>query len=324
MKKKLIKKIIVILFTTLYIVSTQAKDLSQVDFKVLSPVIGNGQVKVREGIADNERAHREHSVKYYSYQASDENDEGDFSYYDVAGVYHKMTINKNAYLEDVDWDKDASIMKKGGPLNYDFEIGVDVSTHNGDINWKKVKEAGMDFAIIRLVYRGYGEKGTLKEDERGVKNLLEAKKAGLKVGAYIFSQAVNESETIEEAEFAIKLLNDNGIVLDLPLVYDPETIKGAVARTDNVTGETFTKNAIAFSEHVKKKNLTPAIYANMIWQDFYLDMGLLREYDFWYADYFECPWTPYKYRFWQFSERGKVPGITDKGGYVDLNIMLLD
>ncbi len=230
-----------------------------------------------------------------------------------------MFLDQDAYASDVVWDIENPISKKGSPLNYNVSIGIDVSKYNGKIDWDKVKNAGINFAIVRLVYRGYGKKGTLLEDQKGIENLINAKNAGLKIGAYIFSQAINIEETLEEAQFAIKLLNDNNITLDLPLVYDPETIRGAVARTDNVTSETFTNNAIAFSKYVLTQNMTPAIYANMIWEDYYFDMAKLREYDFWYADYYDFPFTPYKYKFWQFTEKGIVSGID---GYVDLNMML--
>lgn len=324
MNKHIFKKFFTILFILLIITNAYASDLSTIDYTVIAPKYGNGTGRVTEDNHALRSAGREHSIKFYAYQPSLETDPGDYFYYDAAGTYHKMTLNQGGYADDVEWNPEAPIAKKGAPLNYDVSIGVDVSKYNGNIDWVKVKNAGIDFAIIRLVYRGYGKAGTLLEDQKGVENLIKAKAAGLKVGAYIFSQAINETETIEEAAFAIKLLNDNGIVLDLPLIYDPETIRGAIARTDDVTPETFTNNAIAFSEYVIKQNMTPAIYANMIWEDYYFDMAKLRDYDFWYADYYDFPFTPYKYKFWQFTERGKVPGITDNGGFVDINMMLLN
>ncbi|MBR1844397.1 MAG: lysozyme [Lachnospiraceae bacterium] len=319
------KKLCLILFVLMIACETLATDLNLVDYQVIPAKLYTGTGRVNENKTKLEAEGREHSVKYYAYQPSAETDPGDFFYFDAAGTSHKMLLNRDAYKTDVEWDQNSPVAKKGKPLNYDVEIGVDVSKYNGDIDWGKVKEAGIDFAFVRLVYRGYGEKGTLLEDKKGVENLIAAKAVGIKVGAYIFSQAINEAETIEEAALAIKLLSDNGIVLDLPLVYDPETLRGVVARTDDVTGETFTNNAIAFSEYVLKNNIRPCIYANMIWEDYYFDMAKLRDYDFWYADYYDFPFTPYKYKYWQFSERGKVPGITDKDhGYVDLNIMLVE
>ena len=323
MKNKF-KKLCVFLFTLILVSNSFAKDLTSVKYEVIPAKLSTGTGKVKENTEALKREGREHSVKYYAYQPSLDT-EGDFFYFDAAGTSHKMFLNENAYKTNVEWNEKSPVSKKGKPLNYEVEIGVDVSKYNGNIDWFKVKEAGIDFAFVRLVYRGYGEKGTLFEDSKGIENLKNAKRAGIKIGAYIFSQAINEAETIEEAEFAIKLLNENNIILDLPLVYDPETIRGAIARTDDVTGETFTRNAIVFCEHVLKHNITPAIYANMIWQDYYFDMAALREYDFWYADYYDFPFTPYKYKFWQFSERGKVPGITDNNNsFVDLNIMLVN
>ena len=105
----------------------------------------------------------------------------------------------------------------------------------------------------------------------------------------------------------------------MPLVFDPETIKGDIARTDDVTADQFTKNAIVFCDEVKKAGFTPAIYSNMVWEDYYYDLEKLKDYEIWYADYNKIPQTPYNFKYWQFSEVGIVDGID---GEVDLNIML--
>ena len=101
--------------------------------------------------------------------------------------------------------------------NVDSSPGVDVSAHQGDIDWAAVKDSGIEFAIIRLGYRGYGS-GKLVEDEYAKKNLKEAREAGLKIGAYFFSQALNIKETDEEIQFMLNMLAD--VDLDMPLVLD--------------------------------------------------------------------------------------------------------
>lgn len=129
-------------------------------------------------------------------------------------------------------------------------------------------EAGYEFAIIRIGFRGYGQEGTLKEDERFKEYIDGAKETGLDVGVYIFSQAIDEEEAIVEAEFVIELLD--GIELELPITFDPELIRDDEARTDDVTGEQFTKNTLAFCDHIRSKGYEPRVYSNMYWGPFCL------------------------------------------------------
>lgn len=260
---------------------------------------------------------KEHSVKYYSYIPLEKKDGQDFIYYDVGNNERYMKINENVLKNIYKWDDAEGVFSKKSPLGYKMSYGIDISKHNGNIDFKKVREAGFEFVFIRIAYRGYGQKGTLKVDEMQEVNLKKAKDAGLKVGAYVFSQAINESEAIEEAKLAINILDN--YKLDLSLVFDPETIKGDIARTDDVTGDQFTKNAIVFCDEVKKAGFTPAIYSNMVWEDYYYDLEKLKDYEIWYADYNKIPQTPYNFKYWQFSEVGIVDGID---GEVDLNIML--
>ena len=262
---------------------------------------------------------KNHTEKYYANYGTNFPADFDFTYRDVTGLTHKMKLNRKANFNNIIWNRKKAARDKKEPINGELYYGVDVSKHNGKIDWKKVKSSGMDFAIIRIVYRGYGTKGTLREDETAINNLKNAKSAGLKIGAYVFSQSLDKEETIEEAELAVKMLNDNNITLDLPLFYDPETIKNDTARTDDIEGRVFTNNTITFCEYVKEKELIPAVYSNMVCEDYYFDMEKLSIYDFWYADYEDFPQTPYKYKYWQFSENGKVEGID---GTVDLNVMI--
>lgn len=261
---------------------------------------------------------KEHSVKYYSYMPETKLDgENIYPYYDVGMNQRYLIHNKSLKQNDYVWTSDEGVMSKTSPKNRRMSYGIDISKHNGNIDFKKVKEAGFEFAFIRIAYRGYGKAGNLKEDEMCKINLKNAKDAGLKIGAYVFSQAIDENEAIEEAKFAVDLLK--GYELDLPLVFDPETIKGDIARTDNVSGLQFTKNAISFCEEIKKSGFTPAIYSNLVWEDYYYDLSKLQDYDIWYADYSNIPQTPYNFKYWQFSEVGIVDGVS---GLVDLNVMI--
>lgn len=260
---------------------------------------------------------KEHSVKYYSYMPNEKKD-SDFSYYDVFGNKRDMIINENVTKHNYVFSDDEGVFAKIAPDGYDMSYGIDVSKHNGEIDFQKVKDSGFDFVFLRIAYRGYGKQGNLKQDEKFEDNLKLAKAAGLKVGAYVFSQAKDEIEALQEAKLAIEILN--GEKLDLPLVFDPETIKNHVARTDNVEGEQFTKNAIAFMNEVKNKGYETAIYSNMVWEDYYFDMEKLNDTKIWYADYNNKPQTPYHFDYWQFSEKGYVDGVE---GEVDLNVRLV-
>lgn len=286
-----------------------------VDFTVGKSVEGDNSVA--ENKEELRVLNREHSIKYYSYQPSHESTKGNFTYYDVLGQKHVMTIEDSVQKNNYKWEYETGVYSKYPPKGFEMSYGIDISRHNGEIDFNKVKNAGFDFAIIRVVYRGYGKAGNLKIDENSEKYLKDAKDAGLKIGAYVFSQAVNEEEAIEEAQLATDALKE--FKLDLPLFFDPETIKNEYARTDNVNGEQFTKNAVAFCEEVRKAGFIPGIYSNMVWEDYYFDMSKLREYDIWYADYNALPQTPYNFTFWQFSEVGFVDGIEKE---VDLNVWI--
>lgn len=201
---------------------------------------------------------------------------------------------------------------------YASRIGIDISKYQGEIDWEKVKADGITFVFIRIGCRGYGTAGNLMEDPMFADNLRGAQEQGIDVGVYFFAQAINEAEAREEAEFVIGLLN--GAELQLPVVYDPETIKNDTARTDDVSGEQFTANTIAFCETIAEAGYQPMIYSNMVWEAFQFDLRKLTQYPIWYADYEMLPQTPYWFTFWQYSEEGHVDGIT---GTVDMNIQLL-
>ena len=196
--------------------------------------------------------------------------------------------------------------------------GVDVSEHQGDIDWNQVKAAGIDFAIIRIGYRTYGG-GDITLDKNFQKNLREADEAGIKVGVYFFSQALNADEAIEEADIVIDAIAPYNITY--PVIFDWELIYGDSARTDKITVEDLADSCIAFCERVKSAGYTPMIYQNKNTTMYKLDLPRLQNYDFWLAEYGTKPTYYYDYQMWQYSSTGKVPGIS---GEVDLNISFKD
>lgn len=191
--------------------------------------------------------------------------------------------------------------------------GIDVSSHQGSIDWTQVKAAGMEFAFIRVGYRGY-DTGTLHADEMALTNLRQAKDAGLKVGAYFFSQALNADEAAEEAKFALAMLD--GVELDLPLVYDWEYVSES-ARTGDMEPDTLLACAEIFCNAVEQAGFQPMVYFNQELVKDMLDILKLVQYPFWLAMYTDQMTFPHKVDFWQYSDQGQVPGIE---GYVDLDL----
>lgn len=239
---------------------------------------------------------------------------------DAFGNSYKVKINpeiaRKKYSDNNFSYKEGQMIYKDD--RYSSRLGVDVSHHQGKIDWEKVKEDGYEFAIIRIGYRGYGTEGTLNLDNSFHENIKDAQRAGLDVGVYFFAQAINEKEALEEAEFVLKHLK--GYELELPVAYDPESILYDKARTDDVTGEQFTKNAEVFCKRIQKAGYETMIYSNMLWEAYELDLEKLSDYPIWYADYEPLPQTPYDFVMWQYTSRGTVEGIE---GSVDLNIQFL-
>ncbi|MCR5785636.1 MAG: glycoside hydrolase family 25 protein [Eubacterium sp.] len=224
-------------------------------------------------------------------------------------------------MHDYDW---SYLINDGQDVSYDDGIytvkkGIDVSYHQGEIDWNEVASDGIEFAILRIGYRGYGSEGTLNEDVKFREYIDEAHAAGISVGVYFFSQAISEEEAEEEAQFVLDILADYEI--ELPVIYDPETISDDDARTDDLTGEQATKNTIAFCDYIEEAGYKPMVYSNMVWEADYFDMSELTDYEFWYADYEKYPQTPYAFSMWQYTEKGSVAGIS---GRVDLDVMFVE
>lgn len=227
-------------------------------------------------------------------------------------------VPKNIYdFSCLSTDEDTGLKKYNDEKNgITSKMGIDVSEfQGGDIDWKQVKDSGIEFVIVRVGYRAYGESGELVKDAMFEQNIEGALEAGLEVGVYFFSQAITPGEAVEEAEFVLDLIRPYKITG--PVVYDTEEIKGDTARTDGNTRQEFTNYCKVFCDTVEHAGYDSMIYANMKWMAFTLDMEELTDYDFWYADYHELPQNPYDYAIWQYSETGAVPGINAN---VDLNI----
>ena len=194
--------------------------------------------------------------------------------------------------------------------------GVDVSEHQGTIDWQKVRDDGVEYAIIRTGYRGYSE-GKLFEDTCFKTNIEAAKAAGLKVGVYFFSQAVNTLEAAEEAEFLLNSIKDYD--LDLPVFFDWEQVAGVgETRVDKVDGTTITDCALVFCSTVETAGYKAGVYfyRSLGYYDYKLDR--LTNLIFWVGAPGGSPDFYYKHTMWQYSFTGTVNGI--EGG-TDLNML---
>lgn len=195
--------------------------------------------------------------------------------------------------------------------------GIDISEHQATIDWSQVANDGIEFAIIRLGYRGY-ETGIAKLDICYHDNMRGAIGVGLDVGVYFFSQAISVAEAVEEANMCIEYLRDYDI--SYPVVFDWETVNSAAARTNNISGSLLTDCALAFCETIENAGYDAMIYANKELSVTTLNRGCLTDYPFWFAGYTTYPEYYYGFDIWQYSSSGSVAGITTK---VDMNIEFL-
>lgn len=246
-----------------------------------------------------------------------------YTYIDHFGTEFSMVLQKGADKTTFDTSRFKVNDKKYEYYSADgtklvSKWGVDVSGYQGNIDWKKLKAQGVEFAIIRLGFRGYGQAGNIVYDTRFKQNIKSAIDAGIEVGVYFFSQALDDEEALEEANFVINALKDYKITY--PVVFDTEAIDESLnPRTKDIKKERVTKNCIIFCEAVKAAGYKPMIYYNMPWCAKMLDLEKLNPYDIWYADYTGTPQSPYKFSMWQYTETGRLDGVN---GVIDFNIYI--
>ncbi|MBD5497847.1 MAG: hypothetical protein HDR11_08800 [Lachnospiraceae bacterium] len=193
--------------------------------------------------------------------------------------------------------------------------GIDVSRYQGNIDWNKVAAQGVEYVIIRVGIRGWGQEGTLVLDEKFEDNIKGASAAGLKVGVYFFSQAITDEEALEEADLVLEAIA--GYDVSYPIVYDVEKTSEASGRMNQLSVEDRTRMAHIFIDRIKEAGYTPMIYANMEMWSVLINMAEFEDVDKWFAYYDTDLYFPYEYAIWQYSDTGRIDGI---GGDVDLNI----
>lgn len=194
------------------------------------------------------------------------------------------------------------------------ERGIDVSKFQGTIDWNAVKADGITFAIIRVGYRGYGS-GALVEDSTFRRNIQGATAAGIKVGVYFYSQAVDEAEAVEEASMVLSLVQGYG--LPCGVYYDTEKVAGDTGRADTISAAQRTACAVAFCETIRNAGYSAGVYSYASWFYNSLNFANISKYRIWIAQYRDTLDFAYSYNIWQYTSTGKVKGINAN---VDMNL----
>lgn len=223
---------------------------------------------------------------------------------------------KNPYQEDLFKLDDNGFMSYPVEGTESKHLGVDVSRFQGKIDWAQVKEAGVEYAIIRVGMRGY-ESGKIVVDEQAAANLQGCADNGIPCGVYFFSEAINEEEAMEEVQTVLEQIQ--GYPISLPVYIDIEQVTSSSNRAKDLTPQQRTAVAKVFLEAIRDAGYTPGIYGNLKSFLVLLDLSELQQYTKWFACYNTPIYYPYDYSILQYSEKGVIPGIPEK---VDLNIAL--
>lgn len=200
------------------------------------------------------------------------------------------------------------------------KIGIDVSHHNEAIDWAAVAGDGIEFAYVRVGWRGYTD-GNIQEDSYARPNIEGARANGLDVGLYFFSQAITEEEARAEADFICDFADEYGIT-NLPLAFDMEENNIRNERIADLSIEETTNMAVTFCERVRERGYEPMVYGNDRWLDGYFNLERLSEAAYlWLADYRGEPTEYYEFKVWQYSSTGTVAGVN---GNCDLDLLMPD
>ena len=234
-----------------------------------------------------------------------------YEFYPINDSLKKNDYELSNFIQD---EETGEIVYQDDSKGQISKKGIDVSSHNGDIDWDKVKKDGIEFAYIRVGYRGSSE-GAISIDSKFEDNIKGANKAGIDVGVYFYTQAVNTQEAVEEAEFVLDTIEPYTVTY--PIAYDIELLKDG--RADSLSKDEYIACTEAFCERIKNEDLTPMVYGNL--NSFFnmLSPEALNNYEKWFAYYSYPVYNPYDYAIWQYSAEGHVDGIK---GDVDMNICL--
>lgn len=237
------------------------------------------------------------------------------------GGYHFIPISDS--IEHNTLERGNFSVSENGEISYTSQDGlsarkgIDVSQHQGEIDWEQVAASGVEFAIIRAGIRGY-ESGALVTDTYFENNMNGAAANGIETGAYFFTQAVTVEEALEEAQYVLELVAPYN--LSYPIVIDVESPAGN-ARANVLTQAQRTEIVSAFCDAIAEAGYTPMIYGNTYSLFGMLDIEQINHYKIWHAFYNNYVYYPYQIQMWQYTSQAKIPGIE---GNVDLNLWFLE
>lgn len=245
---------------------------------------------------------------------------------------HTEIVDKNGKSEWVlinpKWEKNTydytNLVSKNNLLRYYADgkqvsfLGVDLSKYQKNVDFYTLKNAGVDFCMLRTGARGY-ETGVLQPDESFDTFLKEAEEAEMPVGVYFFSQAITVQEATEEADFVLGKLLEHKI--SYPVAFDMEFIDNDTSRVETLSREERTQIALTFLQKIEASGYTGMLYGNKEWLLKRIDLSKFDDYDIWLAEEKDIPDYPYRFSMWQYSRQGEVDGIN---GMVDLNISFID
>lgn len=215
------------------------------------------------------------------------------------------------YLEEIR-NRDKDIYNKLEVREIKKEVkGIDVSSFQGDIDWDKVKESGVEFVMIRCGYRNLTNE-EVHEDSKFRYNISEANRVGIPVGVYFYSTAISEKEVLEEASFVLNLIKDYDVIY--PVVYDFELFNQK--RTAGFHDKYINDNALRFLDYMMAHGYMGMLYTNLSAIKYHWNMDNFSGYKLWYAQYIDNVTYEGKYDMWQYADNGKIDGIV---GNVDLN-----
>lgn len=316
-----------------YILKTTAqKEIEEVEESVSEPVITYTQdeldAMVSQAYEEGEAA-GELEIKNDIIQRTSTTNPGlwemlrqifpEYVVYAAGEAFTYVPVNTSYELNNIDPDK--LVLCESGEIRYCdggttlSKMGIDVSEYQGDIDWEQVAGAGVDFAIIRLGYRGYGS-GKLVDDKRFEDNLKGATENGIETGVYFFTQAISEAEIDEEV--ALIMDDISGYNVTGPIVIDIERIEDNSARGNQLTQAERTELVLHFCDKVREYGHRPMIYGNLYSLFYMLDIDQIHDEDIWFAFYFDYLYYPYRTAIWQYSDSMHIPGIS---GNVDIDIM---
>ena len=213
---------------------------------------------------------------------------------------------------------DNGMMEYVGDSDVQIAHVIDVSKHQGVVDWQTVADAGVEYAMIRVGFRGYGS-GAIVTDDYFEDNIQGALKAGIKVGVYFYTQAIDADEGREEAEFVIDAISPYKI--ELPVAIDVERPDDSTARGNQISREVRTEAVKTFCECIDEAGYEPMIYGGTNTFAEMLDIKEVYNYPVWYAFYNNYMYYPYPVRMWQYSTDGAVPGIKVN---VDMNVWMIE